>query len=64
MGTRTANTVPGSAMPMQEYLIQYRILCAMLDNLSLAGELDTETRDRANAVLAMRTGLKQDSLFL
>lgn len=36
----------------------------MLDNLSLAGELDTETRDWANAVLAMRTGLKQDSIFL
>lgn len=64
METGTANTAPASVTPTQEELIRYRILCAMLDNLSLAGELDTETRDWANAVLAMRTGLKQDSLFL
>lgn len=36
----------------------------MLDNLCREGALDTQTRDRANAVLAMKTGLKQDSIFI
>ena len=64
METKTVNTVPASAMPTQEDLIRYRILCAMLDNLCREGELDAQTRDRANAVLAMKTGLKQDSIFI
>ena len=64
METKTVNTVPASAMPTQEDLIRYRILCAMLDNLCREGELDAQTRDRANAVLAMKTGLKQTSIFL
>lgn len=64
METKTVNTVPASAMPTQEDLIRYRILCAMLDNLCREGELDAQTRDRANAVLAMKTGLKRDSIFL
>lgn len=64
METKTANTVPASAMPTQEELIRYWILCAMLDHLGRAGELDAQTRERANAVLAMKTGLKRDSIFL
>lgn len=36
----------------------------MLDNFCREGELDAQTRDRANAVLAMKTGLKQDSIFI
>ena len=36
----------------------------MLDNLCWEGELDAQTRDRANAVLAMKTGLKRDSIFM
>lgn len=36
----------------------------MLDNLCREGELDAQTRDRASAVLAMKTGLKQDSIFI
>lgn len=36
----------------------------MLDNLCLKGELDALTRDRANAILAMKTGLKRDSIFI
>lgn len=36
----------------------------MLDNLCREGELDAQTRDRANAVFAMKTGLKQDSIFI
>lgn len=36
----------------------------MLDNLCQTGELDAHTRNRANAVLAMKTGLKQDSIFI
>ena len=36
----------------------------MLDNLCREGELDAQTRDRANAVLSMKTGLKQDSIFI
>ena len=35
----------------------------MLDNLCREGELDIQTHARANAVLAMKTGLKQDSIF-
>ena len=51
-------------MPTQEDLVLYRILCAAMDNLGRAGELDAQTRDRANAVLAMKTGLKRDSIFI
>lgn len=36
----------------------------MLDNLCRTGELDARTRDRANTVLAMKTGLKRDSIFI
>lgn len=64
MATKTANTAPGSATPTQEDLIRYRMLTAMLDNLCREGEIEVQTRDRAKAVLAMKTGLKQDSLFI
>lgn len=64
METGTANTAPASVTPTQGELIRYRILCAMLDHLGQAGELDAQTRERANAVLAMKTGLKRDSIFL
>ena len=64
MATGNVNTAPVPVTPTQEDLIRYRILCAMLDNLCLGGELDAQTRDRANAVLAMKTGLKQDSIFI
>ena len=63
MATGNVNTAPVPVTPTQEDLIRYRILCAMLDNLCREGELDAQTRDRANAVLAMQTGLKQDSIF-
>ena len=36
----------------------------MLDNLCREGELDIHTHDRANAALAMKTGPKQDSIFI
>lgn len=64
METGTANTAPASVTPTQGELIRYRILCAMLDHLGQAGELDAQTRERANAVLAMKTCLKRDSIFL
>ena len=64
METGTANTAPASVTPTQEELIRYRILCAMLDHLGRTGELDAQTHEQANAVLAMRTGLKRDSIFL
>ena len=64
MATGNVNTAPVPVTPTQEDLIRYRILCAMLDNLCREGELDAQTRDRANAVLAMKTGLKRDSIFM
>ena len=64
MATGNVNTAPVPVTPTQEDLIRYRILCAILDNLCREGELDAQTRDRANAVLAMKTGLKQDSIFI
>ena len=64
MAIGNANTAPASVTPTQEDLIRYRILCAMLDNLCRQGELDAQTCDRANAVLAMKTGLKRDSIFI
>ena len=64
MATGNVNTAPVPVTPTQEDLIRYRILCAMLDNLCREGELDAQTRDRANAVLATKTGLKQDSIFI
>lgn len=64
METGNANTAPAPVTPTQEDLIRYRILCAMLDNLCREGKLDIQTHDRANAVLAMKTGLKQDSIFI
>ena len=64
MATGNVNTAPVPVTPTQEDLIRYRILCAMLDNLCRQGELDAQTRDRANAVLAMKTGLKRDSILI
>lgn len=64
MAIGNANTAPVPVTPTQEDLIRYRILCAMLDNLCRQGELDAQTRDRANAVLAMKTGLKRDSILI
>ena len=64
MAIGNANTAPAPVTPTQEDLIRYRILCAMLDNLCRTGELDALTRDRANAILAMKTGLKRDSIFI
>ena len=64
MATGNVNTALIPVTPTQEDLIRYRILCAMLDNLCREGELDAQTRDRANAVLAMKTGMKQDSIFI
>ena len=64
MAIGNANTAPVPVTPTQEDLIRYRILCAMLDNLCRQGELDAQTRDRANAVLAMKTSLKRDSILM
>lgn len=64
METKTANTAPAPAMPTQEELIRYRILSAMLANLNAAQEIDDETQARATAVLAMKAGLRQDSIFI
>lgn len=64
MATGNVNTAPAPVTPTQEDLIRYRILCAMLDNLCRTGELDAQTSDRANAVLALKTGLKRDSIFI
>lgn len=64
MATGNVNTAPVPVTPTQEDLIRYRILCAMLENLCRTGELNAHTRDRANAVLAMKTGLKRDSIFI
>ena len=64
MATGNAITAPVPVTPTQEDLIRYRILCAMLDNLCREGELDAQTRDRANTVLAMKTALNRDSIFI
>ena len=64
METGNANTAPAPVTPTQEDLIRYRILCAVLENLCRTGELDALTRDRASVVLAMKTGLKRDSIFI
>ena len=64
MATGTENTVPVPAMPMQEALILYRILSAMLEHRCCEVELDEQTRDRAKRVLAVKTGMTQDSIFL
>ncbi len=64
MATGTENTAPVPAMPMQEALILYRILSAMLEHRCCEGELDEQTRDRAERVLAVKTGMTRDSIFL
>lgn len=64
METGNANTAPAPVTPTQEDLIRYRILCEMLDNLCRTGELDALTCDWANAILAMKAGLKRDSIFI
>lgn len=64
MATGTENTAPVPAMPMQEALILYRILSAMLEHRCCEGELDEQTRDRAKRVLAVKTGMTRDSIFL
>lgn len=36
----------------------------MLEYLCCEGELDEQTRDRTKRVLAVKTGMTQDSIFL
>ena len=64
MATGTENTAPVPAMPMQEALILYRILSAMLEHCCCERELDEQTLDRAKRVLAVKTGMTRDSIFL
>ena len=64
MATGTENTAPVPAMPMQEDLILYRILSAMLEYLCCEGELDEQTRVRAKRGVAVKTGMTRYSNFL
>lgn len=63
MEIKSENTVPATAMPTQEGLILYRILCAILDETCREGELNDITHAQAVSVLAMQTGLRQDSIL-
>lgn len=64
MATGTENTAPVPVMPTQEDLILYRILSAMLEHCCCERELDEQTLDRAKRVLAVKTGMTRDSIFL
>lgn len=64
METRTANTAPVPVTPTQEDLIRLQVLSAMLVHLNYKGEIDTEIADRAKRIIAVKSGIRQDSIYL
>lgn len=64
METKIGNTAPASASPTAERLIRYQTLLALLDTLYGCGEINKETCETAGKLLAMKCGLKQDSIFI
>lgn len=64
METKTENTVPAPASLAAERLIRYQTLLALLDTLYGCGEINKETYTTAGKLMAMKCGLKQDSIFI
>ncbi len=64
METKTENTVPAPASLTAERLIRYQTLLALLDTLFGRGEINKETCNTAGKLMAMKCGLKQDSIFI
>ena len=64
MATKTENTAPVPASPTAERLIRYQTLLALLDTLYWRGEINKETCNTAGKLVAMKCGLKQDSIFI
>ena len=64
MEIETENIVPATATPTAERLIRYQTLLALLDTLYGDGEINKETYTIAGKLMAMKCGLKQDSIFI
>lgn len=64
MATKPENTAPEPAMQTAERLIRYQTLLALLDTLYECGEINKETCTTAGKLMAMKCGLKQDSIFI
>ena len=64
MEIKTENTVPAPASPAAERLIRYQTLLALLDTLYGCGEINKDTCNTAGKLMAMKCGLKQDSIFI
>ena len=64
MEIKTENTVPAPASPAAERLIRYQTLLALLDTLYERGEINQDIRSTAGKLMAMKCGLKQDSIFI
>ena len=64
MEIKTENTVPVPASLAVEKLIRYQTLLALLDTLYGRGEINKETFTTAGKLVAMKCGLKQDSIFI
>lgn len=64
METKSENTVPAPASQAAERLIRYQTLLALLDTLYGCGEINKETCETAGKLVAMKCGLKQDSIFI
>ena len=64
MEIKTENTVPAPALPAAERLIRYQTLLALLDTLYERGEINQDIRSTAGKLMAMKCGLKQDSVFI
>lgn len=64
MEIKTENTVPAPASRVAGRLIRYQVLLAILDTLYGREEINKETCTTAGKLMAMKCGLKQDSIFI
>lgn len=64
METKNASTVPGTVMPTAENLIRYQILLALLDTIHERGEINHAVKDTAVKLMAIRSGLNKNSIFI
>lgn len=64
METASANTAPAFASQTAEKLIRYQTLLTLLDSLRSCGEIDSSTKQNADAVTAIHSGIDPASIFL
>lgn len=64
METANANSAPAFASQTAEKLIRHQTLLTLLDSLHSSGEIDGQTKQNADAVTAIHSGINPASIFL